>query len=244
MTVVVIESLSGKDIALQELMGPPNRTRTTSLSDDELMIFDAIFDCFQDATNLTSFAYPYQLNLPYTHSLDDKALAEFLASASASGLVWRKTDVHSGKPFEYYSLTAEGGALWVQERLPNWERYVTTSQRQLGLFTTGSQRICGANESICRQFAGALFGAGLVTPTGPIRTKTAYNVRLVPWRDFERVCLLRFSTKDSVDDSLRYTDWDAYNSSRGGWRSLSEMQHFPQIPENQTMHAKPSIGRF
>jgi len=37
-------SLSGKDIALRALMEPPKRTRTTSLSDDELLIFDAIFD--------------------------------------------------------------------------------------------------------------------------------------------------------------------------------------------------------
>ena len=231
-------------MALRALMEPPNRTRTTSLSDDELLIFDAIFDCFQDATNLTSFAYPYQLNLPYTHSLDDKALAEFLASASASGLVWRKTAIHSGKSYEYFSLSTEGGALWEQERLPNWERYVTTSQRELGLFPTGSQRICGANESICRQFAGALFGAGLVTPGGPIRTRTVCHVRLVPWRDFGRVCLLRFPTKDSVHDPLRYTDWDVYNSSRGGWRSLLEIQHYPKIPDNKTMHTKPSIGRF
>jgi hypothetical protein len=213
-------------------MEPPNRTRTTFLSDDELMIFDAIFDCFQDAANLTSFAYPYQLNLSYTHSLNDNELASFLSAALASGLVWRKTNIHSGKQFEYFSLSSEGGALWEQERLPNWERYVTTSQRELGLFPTGSQRICGANESICRQFAGALFDAGSVTPIGPIRTRTAYNVRLVPWRDFERVCLLRFPTKDSVHDSLRYTDWKAYNSSRGGWRSLSEIQHYPQEPDN------------
>ncbi len=143
-----------------------------------------------------------------------------------------------------FSLSSDGGALWEQERLPNWDRYITTSQRELGLFPTGSQRICGANESICRQFAGALFGAGSVTPIGPIRTRTAYNVRLVPWRDFERVCLLRFPTKDSVHDSLRYTDWNVYNSSRGGWRSLSEIQHYPQEPDNKTMHSKPSIERF
>jgi hypothetical protein len=225
-------------------MEPPNRTRTTALSDDELMIFDAIFDCFQDATNLTSFAYPYQLNLPYTHSLNDNELASFLAAALAAGLVWRKTNIHSGKQFEYFSLSSEGGALWEQERLPNWDRYITTSQRELGLFPTGSQRICGVNESVCRQFAGALFGAGLVTPTGPIRTRNAYNVRLVPWRNFERVCFLRFPTKDSVHDSLRYTDWNAYNSSRGGWRSLPEIQHYPQTPDNETMHTKPSNDRL
>jgi hypothetical protein len=223
-------------------MEPPNRTGTTALSDDELMIFDAIFECFQDATNLTSFAYPYQLNLPYTHSLNDKALAEFLAAASA--LVWRKAVMHSGKSYEYFSLSTEGGALWEQERLPNWDRYVTSSQRELGLFPTGSQRICGANESLCRQFAGALFGAGLVTPSGPIRTRTAYNVRLVPWRDFGRVCLLRFPIKDSVHDPLRYADWDVYNSTRGGWRSLLEIQHYPQTPDNKTMHTKPSIDHL
>ncbi|MFN9913353.1 MAG: hypothetical protein ACK53L_12255, partial [Pirellulaceae bacterium] len=100
------------------------------MSDDELMIFDAIFDCFQDATSLTSFAYPYQLNLPYTHTLDDRALTEFLATALDSGLVWRKTDIHSGKPYEYYSLSAKGGALWEQERLPDWQRYITTSRRE------------------------------------------------------------------------------------------------------------------
>ena len=225
------------------MIEPPNRTRTTSLSDDELIIFDAIFDCFQDATNLTSFAYPYQLNLPYTHSLNDKALADFLAAATESGLVWRKTNIHSGKSFEYYSLSVTGGALWEQERLPNWERYVTTSQRQLGVFPTGSQRIAGPNESICRQFAGALFGAGLITPTGSIRTRTAYNVRLVPWRDFERVCMLRFPTKDSIHDSRHHTDWNAYNSLRGGWRSLSEIQNFPRIPDNKTIYAKPSDDR-
>jgi len=226
------------------LTEPPNRTRTSFLSDDELIVFDAIFDCFQDARNLTSFAYPYQLNLPYTHSLADDELSEFLADSVTSGLVWKKTTVHSGKPFEYYSLSSEGGVLWEQERQPYWDRYVTTSQRQLGVFPSGSQRVTGENESICRQFAGALFAAGLVTPIGRIRTRTTYNVRLVPWRDFPRVCLLRFPTKDGVYDSLQFTDWDVYNASRGGWRSLAEIQHYPRIPDNKTMHAKPSIDRF
>jgi hypothetical protein len=115
--------------------------------------------------------------------------------------------------------------------------YVTTAQRQLGIFQLGSQRITGENETICRQFAGALFAAGLVTPIGRIRTGTAYNVRLVPWRDVYRVCVLRFPTKDSVHDPLHHTDWDTYNTSRGGWRLLSEIQHYPQIPDNKTMHA-------
>ncbi len=218
------------------MVTPSNRTRVTSLSDDELIIFDALFDGFQDATNLTSYAYPWQLNVAYTHSLDDKQLSEFLRSSTASGLLWRKSSVHNGKLLEYFSLSTVGGELWERERLPDWNRYVVTSRRELGIYTTGSQRIAGVSETICRQFAGALFGAGLVKPTGHIRCRSAYNVRLIPWRVFSRICVLRFPILDSVHDSIGYANWEAYNSSRAGWRSLSEIQHYPIEPKSKTMH--------
>ncbi len=181
-----------------------------------------MFDGNASASQLCSTVYSLHLNCDYSHSLDDTALLETLNS-----LLSRRLIVLSGAPPNSdetrYALSDEGGRLWDLERKPNWERYVSTAQKQLGMFPNGSITVFCLDQHLGRKCLGAMFAAGMVTPCGPIRTRSMFDKRLLPWKNFSHVYVLRCRTLDDVRSSPRPIEWDIYESSRLWWRSIGEL---------------------
>jgi hypothetical protein len=218
---------------------PPHRTRLTPLTDDELLIFDAIFNGYHKADLLGASVYPEYLNRPYTHTLDDSQLREFLDHSLHQGFVWKRVHKEDEKDVDCFTLSERGGQMWEQERRPDWGKFVYAVQRELGVFAKGYLTVSGVDESICRRFMGARFAAGLMTPIGKIKTRVAWNRRLVPWRPFAKAYVLRIPTADSIHDRPRWTDWEAYHALRSGWQDLSELISIPQEPAFPTGFVRP-----
>ncbi len=205
-----------------ELQALPPRTNKSDLSDDELLLFDMMFDGNASASQLSSNVYSLHLNCLYSHSLDDAELHETLNS-----LLSRKLIVPIGDPLKSnetrYALTEKGGRMWELERKPDWQRYVSTLQKELGMFPTGSITVFCLNRDTGRKCLGAMFAAGMITPGGPIRTRSTFDKRLMPWKNFSHVHVLRCRTLDNVRSSPRPIEWDVYELTRSWWRSIGEL---------------------
>jgi len=97
------------------------RTWKTKLSDNELIIFDAIFDSSCPIDQLKRKGFDERFNFPYNHSLKDKDLTVCLENLKSQNLIRIKEENSSKKLF--VELTAKGGNLWEKEREPIWEKY-------------------------------------------------------------------------------------------------------------------------
>jgi len=106
----------------------PSRTDVTELSDDELLLFDAIFECPWPVQALRRGEYGFHLNVRYTHGLSDEDLRARIVELVDRGLM--TTDIRD--PVEslnrpYCALTPTGGVLWELERKPDWSKYCSDS---------------------------------------------------------------------------------------------------------------------
>jgi hypothetical protein len=208
---------------------PPSRTNATDLSDDELLLFDFLFDMRLAFHHLRIEDYSFHMNCLYSHSLDDSDLELTLASLVSRGFlrchvgkVWRveTRDYVDGK---IYSMTESGGHLWELERLPDWDRYLATRQWMLGTSNRGMMRIVCPNEEVGRLCMGAMFAAGLIAPIGRIRVRNIWNARLLPWKTFGKVKSIRCKTSDNIHDAMFPILWDVYNAKRCWWRDIAEL---------------------
>ncbi|MEM9942277.1 MAG: hypothetical protein AAF939_11985 [Planctomycetota bacterium] len=143
-TLVVGNSRLGR----QQLNALPKRTGDSSLSDDELLLFDMLFDSNASVAQLSSSVYPIHMNCKHNHSLDDGELSNTIDSLLSRQLI-RSVGNSAKSQCTIYSLTESGGLLWERERQPNWSQYVNTSIRHDVTKGTGDFLI-GFNRSIVR----------------------------------------------------------------------------------------------
>ncbi len=181
-----------------------------------------MFDGNASVSQLSSTVYSQHLNCAYTHALNDAELRETLNSLLLRNLIVPIGDTVKETETRY-ALTESGGRMWELERKPDWRRYVTALQKELGMFSTGSITIFCLDHYTGRKCLGAMFAAGMITPGGPIRTRSMFDKRLLPWKNFSYVHALRCRTLDDVRNSPRTIEWGVYETSRSWWRSIGEL---------------------
>ena len=104
------------------------RTGASGLSDDELMLLDGFFPGWQlNGNYLDTENFSEYMNLDFTHSMTSDALKSLLARWVEIG--WLDHEEEKGR--YNLSLTLLGGAVWEQERLPVWNRFLQTSEWRL-----------------------------------------------------------------------------------------------------------------
>jgi hypothetical protein len=198
-------------------MTVPLRTHATDLSDDELLLFDFMFDCKTPAHYLMAKAYPDHLNTPYTHGLSDAELEAALDALVACGLVVRSTScVGAGWVF---GLSPEGGGMWERERRPDWSLYVRDSAE----FTdqeTECVSIVSPSQQTVRQFLTAASDCGLWTPLDEPREDWTTDTDLVPWKELGLLARVRFA---AAAERPLTPDWKSYEARRTWWSSISEL---------------------
>lgn len=213
---------------------PLRRTRETTLSDDQLLLFDMLFDGYWQADALSSQTYALNMNVGYSHSLSDRSLQSTLQDFLVSKLVWRKPGGSAGK--DIYTLSDNGGHLWEKERKPDWSSFVVTTQNAVAHVAEVQQMINCSSEQVGRLCAGALFASGLVIPCGPMRLRRKYNKRLIPWKSFAKVITIIFPVRKQLTESA--VDWSVYERSRCWWSSTRDLIHAFQTPEYEVGHRK------
>ena len=211
-------------------MERPTRTGVTGLTDDELLLFDFMFDKSLAFRHMRRDDYAFHMNTSYSHDLDDTQLGDTLRALCERGLIRsRREPIWSTERREFeegdrYTLTEQGGAMWQLERLPDWTAYVRTRHRDGENTTTGSIRITCVDESIARLCAGGMFAAGLVTPLARLRVRAAFGVQLLPWKRFDKLAVLHFRTRNSFADATSHVRWNVYEAARRWWEDITQLQ--------------------
>jgi hypothetical protein len=191
------------------------------LTDDQLILLDALFYAPTSAGLLRRDGFHHQWNFGYAHALDDAELDCHLRWLCEHGVLERETDAESVR----VALTAYGGELWSQERCPAWERfckerYATTSRGRTRM------TVLAASPEIRDDFL-------RLWPPTPARFRKAAidGLPLIDWHPFPRLFVgvatyeeqLEFNLADYAEDCQRHT---TVERERSWWRNVSELQRF------------------
>jgi hypothetical protein len=201
------------------------RTRTTSLSDDELTVLDVLFcGAFAPLRSLRRSTFKDQWNCP-SHALDDEELTDTLNRFCEAGVLSSEqflSEMRGQHPC--FGLTAYGGALWEAERTPTWDRYATERyggcDDSLGRYRVS---ICALSADIRDDFWMIGSEVGMwASDTGRARFAQIPKYHLIPWKDFP----CTYVAVGKVRDCSLGCDWLLYDARRTWWRNVEELQRF------------------
>jgi hypothetical protein len=200
----------------EEMNTPPKRTGASPLSDDELLLFDVMFDGNAPMGMMRRTGYRVHMNVRYAHTLSDADLVHVLDSLIQRGLVRR----HCERDGMYYGLTRAGGERWESERRPDWSLHLRDVYGQM---RSGMKTLVVCSPS-CETAERFLETARRVGWRDFSRARTRHwsfpNYSLIPWKRFPRTHLL--AVRDVLDHSV-LIDWNAYEVERTWWRDISEL---------------------
>ena len=200
------------------------RTNTTSLTDDQLLILDVIFDGGAKPSMLRQRYFVEQWNAP-SHSLSDDQLELTIKQWLSDGVLEARTSTHG----RYIALTPIGGELWASERCPIWDRYCCESYPAFIHGRTIMSVKC-VSASVRDDFL-------RLWPEYPARRKTAKvaDNGLIQWRDFGTLHVGLASYTEPTEWTLEeYNEWlpkrlaymERVETERSWWRSVDELQKF------------------
>ena len=186
----------------------PVRTGESELTDDELLFFDFMWDCYVPFRFFDQQQYSVHMNCLYTHQIDSADVAAALQSLLTRKLIQSESDT--------YTLTPTGGLLWELERRPDWDLFVST----LSSWNPRRFRIVAMQESIGGQYIAAIGESNLITLTSTIRSRRLVRYSL-PWRTISPAVMLVVET--TGDENHTFIDWEHYESKRTWWRNIREL---------------------
>lgn len=202
----------------------PKRTHATHLSDDELILFDAVFDGMHSFSALRSEEFGMALNFPeeHEHHFADDALQRVLENFVATGLFRSEVEEEHLKR-TFYGLTAEGGRLWELERQPDWMRYIN------GAWSTPTDWDDMENapwlvdlESISLEIAKAYWLSEIPeVEMAEVEITRLENSPIVYWKIVPEVYVLGATSPPFKSEPFR--DWEAYEQRRIWWVTLMEL---------------------
>jgi hypothetical protein len=196
------------------------RTHATSLSDDELIILDVMFDCRPPLRLLRRSVFRNQWNL-CSHNLDDEQLRDTIDRFCEAGILASESAARGEGTCLYYGLTPHGGELWEAERTPIWDRYAT---ERYGGDASGRETvsICALSANIRDDFwqigsEARMWGSDV----GRVRFWEISRHVLIPWKNFPRIHVAVAQIRQCYD-----CDWPLYNARRTWWRDVEELEKF------------------
>ncbi len=192
------------------------RTNTAWLSDDQLLLLDALFDTGTSLSMLHRDGSLKQFNFGYTHSLDDAALEGNIIQLCEQRVLESQCDQNS----TWYKMTGTGGELWSQERCPVWEKYCTERYKTT-LCGRTQLSVVVASPEVRDHFLSQW------PETSARRKKAVIADRppLIEWRSFEQV-YVGVATYDQHCPHSSTDHWTMLERERSWWRSVSELQKF------------------
>jgi hypothetical protein len=201
---------------------PFKRTFCTSLSNDELILLDALFDVWDTPESLLPQNFATAFNLPYAHDLETAGVRTTIEGLIERGLIQSRVERTHAKEITWLALTAAGGELWTLEREPAWDCFCQDASwpAEPG---DGCWMMCVRSPSLdtARAFLETGIRCGLYDVTPHHITEATTGEALIPWRRFSVVYELRapLATRESV-----YVDWARYQRERRWWRTISELE--------------------
>lgn len=197
------------------------RTHATSLTDDELIFLDVMFDGAAPFRMLRQSMFMDYWNSD-PHSLDDCQLRDTIDRFCEGGVL--EPDPFGYQNQTYYGLTRHGGALWESERTPVWKRYVLNSYRAM---PSGKQMvsILAVSADVRDDYWCTGCDLGMWSSNiARVRFWRIANHTLIPWKRFPHIYVaVAIVNQDQEEPN---TAWMLYEARRTWWQNVSELQKF------------------
>ena len=206
------------------------RKNKTSLTDDELIIFDVLFDTFVPI-NFLKCGEEFSLIFNYpSHSLDVNKLKDTIDRFVRNGLMRFKLNVmpKDDKIVTFIGLTENGGDLWEKERLPIWDKFVSDSSYNFKGFWELS--VSSPSLETAKAFINIAQECNLYELKDPNdievdEIKGIYLKEFMPWKSFNKVYKLKALLLDNDEsENSPETDWELYSKKSIWWRDADELQ--------------------
>jgi hypothetical protein len=206
-----------------------HRTNETFLTDDELILFDAMFDCNPHLPLLRQDIFSDVFNKPYCHNFDDKELEEVIVKFCKTEYFHRYL-IHAGKrEIECVGLTEKGGELWEKERHPQWE-FFCVEQWDMGYSNHRNElSIYSLSAEVTQDFLAIARECKLYHLREPMTTSitTLNDYDLVPWKKFNQVYCRTVVWQDEEPEAWIPINWEHYQKKRYWWRMIEELNALP-----------------
>ncbi len=206
------------------------RSFHTNLTDDEVIIFDVLFDRSVPLRNLEGGKdFQYFFNYP-SHSLKIGQLADVLNRSIKEGFM--KTNIIAYEKLKklsvYIELTEKGGEIWENERTPDWEFYIidyrdrdeTNNCEELFLYSSSLE--------IAEKFLDTAHKCKLYEMKDPenksISIIDGKNLKHIPWKFFPQLYEIKteLSEREYINGNPGI-DWDRYRRECEWWRDVTEL---------------------
>ncbi|MBI5928626.1 MAG: hypothetical protein HY862_04915 [Chloroflexi bacterium] len=204
----------------------PSRTYATNLSDDELILLDALYAGSIEFAGLLAENFREATELDYVHHFSYEELVQVVDGMVGRGVMdlLRMADDDEDEDIRV-GLTGAGGGLWEQEREPDWQRYC--------VYFMGTEMDLDGNEvwfaevqsptfDTAAEFLEVAIESGLFPEVDleQMEIQEYVGENLVGWRSFEVVLVLRVPCGAVEEDTP--VDWDLYEEKRTWWTDLME----------------------
>lgn len=195
----------------------PRRTDVTELTDNELIIMDALFDRPRPMWHLQDEYFCEEVNFPaeHAHTLDVYELMDVVGRFIARDWLTREK---RGKEI-WHGLTPAGGELWEIERRPDWDRYVRTSSWSEP--TASIPQWIAEVVSPSVEIAVAFWKCDRDVKVEKAALTILEDYPLVYWKKFPAVYQIIAPYSPLLD--WPSVDWDVYEENRVWWRDLMEL---------------------
>ncbi len=199
------------------------RTNKTTLTDDELIIFDAIFNFGGTPIQFLepSESFQYIFNLP-CHKLSSIELKETINKFIADKMVTINIDRQ-----HYISLTEKGGQEWEKERTPIWTAYVNEMiDENSDLYEVS---VYSPSLEIAKKYIKT------ANKCGHYKLKDPHNIEIrkivgktkhifIPWKKFPFLYKISSTILYDIPPDRPKIDWALYSSERIWWKDIYELQ--------------------
>jgi len=206
------------------------RSNETDLSDDQLIIFDVLFDSYCTVNSLKKGGgFSSRFNCA-SHAIDINELKDTLERLVTDGFMRFKLDV-SGRNKQivtYVGLTEKGGNLWEKERLPIWGKYVIDSSYHYKGFWELS--IVSPTLEVAKDFIEIAQECKMYELMDPNDLTIAEiqgdeTESLIPWKQFDKWYEITSHLSDKTESvNFHQVNWALYESKLMWWRDVKELQ--------------------
>jgi len=206
------------------------RSHATELSDDELILFDVLFDSYTSVNSLKK-EDEFSLRFNYkSHAMNANELKDTIERFVANGLMRFKLCVHgrNNEIVTYVGLTEKGGKLWEMERLPIWDKFVTDSSYDYNGFC--ELAIISPNLQVAKDFIKIAQECKLYELSDPIdleieELQKEETKEIIPWKTFDKLYKITSRLSDRTGrESPQDTNWVLYETKLMWWRTVDELQ--------------------
>lgn len=198
----------------------PTRTNKTILTNDELLIFDFLFDKFAAIRHLFRRSFSWCHNVPYTHNLTDEGVKASVARLINNGLLQSRV---GSRNESVYTLSEEGGHFWELERQPLWDKYCTDITWPTDdSWDYWMLSVKAVSHDVCRAYFEYIVATGRCQIATSPSFSMNHNLQLIPWKSFPVVYELRVPL-ESIEP-IPFSERSKNLQLQNWWNHVSELE--------------------